>query len=145
MAKVEISAFLLLLGVAPVLGGCAHPQPPEALQNLRGALSNSAGGVTEEVAPELVREARRSLENADAAFEEQSLGRSRWLATLGLTQLRIADAIARQRVAEEQQRRSVDDIAEVEEDLARFRSMRRDAEREIERLEHFREGAAEKR
>jgi len=75
------------------------------------------------------------LESAERAYERRSTERASWLASSGLILVRTATAIERQRAAEERIASARNDAAELEEDLARFRSMRREAEQEIERLE----------
>lgn len=133
----------LAVSIATSGGGCAALDPPEPLIELREVIDGQRSMAAREAAPELVAEARRTLENAERAYQGRAVGRARWLATLGITQMRVATAISRQRAAQERLEAARRTSTDIEQDLARYRSMRSDALHEIERLEAMRDAANE--
>ena len=141
----EVSPAITLVSLLLISGacsGCAHPEPPEALVELRRVVSGPAFTQGRTAAPDLGAEAERSLSTAEAALEDRDTARARWMATLGGIQARTTVALARQQAAEARRAAAARATGEVEEDLARFRSQRADALRDIERLEAMNGGAA---
>lgn len=63
---------------------------------------------------------------------------ARWMATLGSIQARVAVAVARQQAAEARSAEAATALREIDEDLARYESIRQDALLQIERLESVR-------
>lgn len=119
---------------------CSHPEPPEALVELRRMSSSPSLTSSREAAPDLVAEAERSLRRSEEAFERRDTAQARWMATLGSIQARIAVSVARQQEAEARSATAATAMREVEEDLSRYESLRQDAIRQIQRLEAVRSG-----
>ena len=136
--RMKASLGVLALGVVMV-SACSTPEVPDALVELRRMSGSQALAVSREAAPDLVAEAGRSLQRAEAAMERRDAAQARWMATLGGIQARIAVAVARQQAAEARSSEATRALREVEEDIARYESQRDDALRELERLERLRE------
>jgi len=136
----QVALLVLIMSAA---AGCSHPPPPESLVELRRIAGSPAMDEGREAAPDLVAEAQRSLQRAEASLAARDQARARWMAALGTIQARIAVALARQQAAESRIARSSQSLTEVEEDINRYRSQREDALRELERLEELRGGGGE--
>lgn len=121
------------------LWGCAPIVPPEPLVELRSIAAAPNMDRGREAAPDLIAEAERSLAAAERALAAGDAAAARRLATLGTIQARTAFAIARAQEAQRREDRARQEIVAREEDIARYRAQRRDAEREIRRLEALRE------
>jgi hypothetical protein len=133
----RVRLFLRFFGVLllPMWLGCARAAAPEQLLELRRVVESPACVSAEGTVPDLVVESRRSLVLAERAFERRDVMRSRWVASLGVVQARIATAMARQQEAEFRRSEAESKLRETEEDIARYRSQRNDVEAEIRRLE----------
>ena len=126
---------LLLAGV--FLSACSAGPPPPVLEELRRVVESPAFEAGSEAAPDLGAEAERSLAVAEQAHARGDEARARHMATLGGIQARIASAISRQQIALEREERARRELMLVQEDIARYRSAREDAEAEAHRLEEL--------
>lgn len=122
--------------------GCGGSPPPEALVELRRALSEPTLARGREAAPDLVAEAERSLALAERALARGDEATARRTALLGSLQARTAWALARQHSARAREEMARHELEEAREAIARYRSQRSDALREIQRLEALNPGRA---
>lgn len=126
---------LLLLACLAAVSACSGSRPPEPLIELRGVVESAAFESGDEAAPDVAAEAERSLAMAEQAFARGDEARARRMATLGGIQARIAMALLRQQAAGARSERARGELRGANEDVARYRSRREDADNEIRRLE----------
>jgi hypothetical protein len=130
----SLRAVAVLIAVVSS-SSCAHPEAPAPLVELRQVVDSPSVAQAQRAAPDLVAESQRSMRLAEEALQRHDVAQARWLATLGVTQARIAVAVSRQQAASSRREAASIALQRVEEDLARFRAQQTDAQNEIRRLE----------
>ena len=120
--------FVCLMGVS--LGACGEIPSPRPLVELRRELTGGGLAAELEAAPDLTAEARRSWREAEAALERRDVARARWMASLGLIQIELARLALRRLRARQRSSRAHHPQQEIQEDLDRFESIRREGEAE---------------
>jgi hypothetical protein len=129
----QVLAMTVLFGI--VSSSCSSRPQPESLLELRRVLSVSTVEQDRHAAADLMAEAERSLEMAEHAFTRGDEAMARRMAMLGVIQVRIARALARQHDAAARAEKARHELTQVQESISRSKSQQADALREIRRLE----------